>query len=241
MQFTLQEALFLPQLEMFTKEFKVIYRSEEQLMLEIHLFVNPLGMRCFRCENDVLRVDHELNTKINYQFVPLFNMQTITDTLRLYGLSSCDLKVRQHVADTIFQVILDYKAALFQGRKRGRRYLLQLQDAMVKEQVDYSRQLVERVAKQANLDLEMFMEDRRSKLAHQAFQEDQQMAAELGVTQTATAVVFDTDQTDYGYLIADFDYETLIQAFRENKLNRQQSAAQFAAQFHRPSLKIIQK
>ena len=88
MQFTLQEALFLPQLEMFTKEFKVIYRSEEQLMLEIHLFVNPLGMRCFRCENDVLRVDHELNTKINYQFVPLFNMQTITDTLRLYGLSS---------------------------------------------------------------------------------------------------------------------------------------------------------
>lgn len=25
-------------------------------MLEIHLFVNPLGMRCFRCENDVLRL-----------------------------------------------------------------------------------------------------------------------------------------------------------------------------------------
>ena len=200
-------------------------------MLEIHLFVNPLGMRCFRCENDVLRVDHELNTKINYQFVPLFNMQTITDTMRLYGLSSCDLKVRQHVADTIFQVILDYKAALFQGRKRGRCYLLRLQDAMVRGQV----------AQQAKLDLEMFMEDRRSKLAHQAFQEDQQMAAELGVTQTATAVVFDTDQTDYGYLIADFDYETLIQAFRENKLDHQQSAAQFAAQFHRPSLKIIQK
>ncbi|MGM9907137.1 DsbA family protein [Limosilactobacillus sp.] len=210
-------------------------------MLEIHLFVNPLGMRCFRCENDVLRVDQELNTKINYQFIPLFNMQTITDTLRLHGLSSCDLKVRQHVADTIFQVILDYKAALFQGRKRGRRYLLQLQDAMVRGQADYSPQLVEQVAEQSKLDLEMFMEDRRSKLARQAFRKDQRMAAELGVTQTATAVVFDTDQTDYGYLIANFDYETLIQAFRANKLDHQQSAAQFAAQFHRPALKIIQK
>lgn len=210
-------------------------------MLEIHLFVNPLGMRCFRCENDVLRVDHELNTKINYQFVPLFNMQTINDTLRLYGLSCRDLTVRQHVADTIFQVILDYKAALFQGRKRGRCYLLRLQDAIVKGQVNYSRQLAQQVAKQAGLDLEMFLEDRQSKLARQAFQEDQRMAAELGVTQTATAVVFDTDQTDYGYLIADFDYETLIQAFRENKLDHRQSAAQFAAQFHRPALKILQK
>lgn len=210
-------------------------------MLEIHLFVNPLGMRCFRCENDVLRVDHELNTKINYQFVPLFNMQTINDTLRLYDLSSHDLTVRQHVADTIYQVILDYKAALFQGRKRGRCYLLRLQDAIVKDQVDYSRQLAERVAKAAGLDLEMFLEDRQSNLARQAFHEDQQMAAELGVTQTATAVVFDTDQTDYGYLIADFDYETLIHAFRENKLDHRQSAAQFAAQFHRPDLKIVQK
>lgn len=210
-------------------------------MLEIHLFVNPLGMRCFRCENDVLRVDHELNTKINYQFVPLFNMQTISDTIRLYGLSRCDLTVRQHVSNTIFQVILDYKAALFQGRKRGRCYLLRLQDAIVKGQVGYSRQLAEQVAKEAGLDLEMFMEDRQSKLARQAFQEDQRMAAELGVTQTATAVVLDTDQTDYGYLIANFDYETLIQAFRENKIDHRQSAAQFAAQFHRPALKTIQK
>lgn len=210
-------------------------------MLEIHLFVNPLGMRCFRCENDVLRVDHELNTKINYQFVPLFNMQTIDDTLQLYGLNSCDLQVRQHVSNTIFQVILDYKAALFQGRKRGRRYLLQLQTAIVQEHIDYSTQLVKQVADKAQLDLEMFMEDRQSKLARQAFQEDQRMAAELGVTQTATAVVFDTDQSDYGYLIADFDYETLIQAFRENRLDQSQSAAQFAAQFHRPALKIIQK
>lgn len=210
-------------------------------MLEIHLFVNPLGMRCFRCENDVLRVDHELNTKINYQFVPLFNMQTINDTLKLYHLSDHNLAVRQQVATTIFQVILDYKAALFQGRKRGRRYLLQLQGAMVQKHVDYSLALVKTVATKAQLDLDMFMEDRTSQLARQAFQEDQQMAAELGVTQTATAVVFDTDQTDYGYLIANFDYETLIQAYRENKLSRIHSAAQFAAQFHRPALKIIQK
>jgi len=41
-------------------------------MLELHLFVNPLGMRCLRCEKDVLKIDRDLNTKISYQFVPLF-------------------------------------------------------------------------------------------------------------------------------------------------------------------------
>ena len=52
-------------------------------MLEIHLFVNPLGMRCFRCENDVLRVDQNIRTKISYKFIQVFNMQTITDQIRL--------------------------------------------------------------------------------------------------------------------------------------------------------------
>ncbi|MCC4451417.1 DsbA family protein [Limosilactobacillus reuteri] len=53
-------------------------------MLELHLFVNPLGMRCLRCEKDVLKIDRDLNTKISYQFVPLFNMKTIDSTLKYY-------------------------------------------------------------------------------------------------------------------------------------------------------------
>ncbi|MCH3922473.1 DsbA family protein [Limosilactobacillus sp.] len=210
-------------------------------MLEIHLFVNPVGMRCFRCENDVLRVDRELNTKINYQFVPLFNMNTIDDTLRLYDFDPHSLKARQQVADTILQVILDYKAALFQGRKRGRRYLLHLQTAIIQHDVNYSLELVKKAAESSGLDLEMFLEDRQSKLAHDAFRQDQRVAAELGVSETATAVVFDTDQTDYGFLIPHFDYETLIQMYEQNRLDKGQSAKQFAAQFHRPALKIIQK
>ena len=76
-------------------------------MLEIHLFVNPLGMRCFRCENDVLRLDQNLRTKISYQFIPVFNMQTITDTIRLYHLDACNLTVRQEVSKVLYQVILD--------------------------------------------------------------------------------------------------------------------------------------
>lgn len=208
-------------------------------MLEIHLFVNPLGMRCFRCENDVLRVDQNLNAKISYQFIPMFNMQTITDTIKLYQLDPCSLKVRQEVSDTLYQVILDYKAALFQGGRRGRQYLLRLQSAMVKQGWHYNDQLAKEVAKQSGLDLEMFMEDRHSAIAREAFKKDQKMTNSLGVTQTMTAIVYDSKELDYGYLMPHFDYETLIESYRNHTFNPHQSVKDFAAQYHPHALRII--
>lgn len=208
-------------------------------MLEIHLFINPLGMRCFRCENDVLRVDHDLNTKISYQFIPLFNMQTITDTIDLYKLNPCSLKVRQEVSATLNQAILDYKAALFQGGRRGRQYLLRLQDTMTKNGWHYSDALAQKVAKESQLDLEMFMEDRHSAIAQQSFKKDQAVAHSYGVTTTATAIVYDSKEPDYRYLIPQFDYETLIESYRNHTFNPDQSVKDFAAQYHPQKLWVI--
>lgn len=169
-------------------------------MLELHLFVNPLGMRCLRCEKDVLKIDRDLNTKISYQFVPLFNMKTIDNTLKYYHLNPHDLAIRQQVSKILNQVILDYKAALFQGRKRGRHYLLQLQSALINQGLDYNDELINKIAHDSHLDLEMFFEDRQSQLAKQAFRQDQKIASDLGVSETATAVVFNTEDSDYGHL-----------------------------------------
>lgn len=212
-------------------------------MLEIHLFVNPLGMRCFRCEQDVLRIDQQLRTKVNYQFIPLFNMDTIQQTMKLYHLNDHDLNVRQQTSATLYQIILDYKAALFQGRKRGRHYLLRLQSALIHEGADYSEALAQKIAQQAQLDLDMFWEDRKSELAIKAFKKDQYMADEMGVTQTATAVVFDSEQPVYGYMINNFDYESLIESYRNHQFCLQQTPEEFAQSFndkhHQSTLRIL--
>lgn len=209
-------------------------------MLELHLFVNPLGMRCLRCEKDVLKIDRDLNTKISYQFVPLFNMKTIDNTLKYYHLNPHDLAIRQQVSKTLNQVILDYKAALFQGRKRGRHYLLQLQSALIKQGLDYNDELINKIAHDSHLDLEMFFEDRQSQLAKQAFHQDQKIASDLGVSETATAVVFNTEDSDYGLMIPNFDYNTLINAFKSGKLARPTSLDEFVNQYRPPKLQIIQ-
>ena len=209
-------------------------------MLELHLFVNPLGMRCLRCEKDVLKIDRDLNTKISYQFVPLFNMKTIDNTLKYYHLNPHDLAIRQQVSKTLNQVILDYKAALFQGRKRGRHYLLQLQSALINQRLDYNDELINKIAHDSHLDLEMFFEDRQSQLAKQAFHQDQKIASDLGVSETATAVVFNTEDSDYGLMIPNFDYNTLINAFKSGKLARPTSLDEFVNQYRPPKLQIIQ-
>ena len=208
-------------------------------MLEIHLFVNPLGMQCYHCEQDVLRIDRDLQaTKLNYQFVPLITMQTIEDTLTRYQL---DYRQRQRVSHLLYQVSLDYKAALFQGGKRGRRYLLYLQGELIKHQRRYSLALIKEVAAMAGLDLEMFLADRESPLAKQAFSADQKMANELGVTQTASAVVFDTSGPDYGILIPDFDYASLCEFLDNGTLKAIDSPQDLAATFgnNRRRFKII--
>lgn len=209
-------------------------------MLELHLFVNPLGMRCLRFEKDVLKIDRDLNTKISYQFVPLFNMKTIDNTLKYYHLNPHDLAIRQQVSKTLNQVILDYKAALFQGRKRGRHYLLQLQSALINQGLDYNDELINKIAHDSHLDLEMFFEDRQSQLAKQAFHQDQKIASDLGVSETATAVVFNTEDSDYGLMIPNFDYNTLINAFKSGKLARPTSLDEFVNQYRPPKLQIIQ-
>lgn len=197
-------------------------------MLEVYLFINPLGTQCVRCEHDVLKLDSTLDGNVQYQFIPLLNMQTITNTLEAYGLNSRDLQLRNNASDTLFQIIMDYKAALFQGRKRGRAFLLQMQQRLMHEQHEYSAELAQEIAQTAKLDLDMFVDDRSSKLARQAFTADQKMANEMGVTRPSSAVVFDADRSDYGILIDDFDYQTLADICTNKTQELQKSAQEFA-------------
>lgn len=185
-------------------------------MLEIHLFVNPLGHHCFQCERDLLRVDIQLNNTVNFQFIPLMNMQTIDKTMRDYRKHNWQVSSQQQVANTTYSVILDYKAALFQGRKRGRMYLLAIQKALLEEHADYNVELVQRLAKNAKLDMEMFMEDRQSQLAKQCFKKDQRMANQMGITDSDTAIIINTNNPEYGTLVTNCNYASLVDACQES-------------------------
>ncbi|RRK11548.1 DsbA family protein [Lactiplantibacillus garii] len=178
-------------------------------MLEVYLFVNPLATQCVRDEQNVLRLANDSDKQIQFQFVPLLNINVIQRALKSQGIATADWQAQNQQSQTLYRVILDYKAALFQGKKRGRNFLIALQSAMLKAKQHYSEDLVRQVARDCKIDLDMFMEDRNGHLAKQAFKADQRLASEMNITEASSAVVFDCDQYDYGVLLEHFNYDTL--------------------------------
>ncbi len=56
-------------------------------MIEIYLFVNPLGEYCFKMEQQLLQfIEEEYGTpskeKMQFRFLPLVNLQTIGDVMQ---------------------------------------------------------------------------------------------------------------------------------------------------------------
>ena len=159
-------------------------------MLEMYLFINPLGAKCYEAEQNILKLAEESSQKFQIRFIPLLNLQSVTKVMSVMNVSGDTLQLRNKVSQILYNAVLDYKAALFQGRKRGHNFLLNVQRQLYVEHKKYSEEVVMRAAKESKLDLAMFEHDRRSKLAVESFREDQRLAAEMNVNTPPSMVVY---------------------------------------------------
>lgn len=191
---------------------------EEITLLEVYLFINPLGSRCMKSEKCILRLADQIFGDISYQFIPLLNPQMIDQHLKATNQDCHDLNLRNEQFDLHYRTILDYKAALFQGKKKGRLFLLNLQNQIVDQGQPYSDKLVLEVAKHVHLDLDMFSEDRQSELARRAFQADQRLVSEMNVADPSTAILYNADVSDYGLMLEDVTYQGLYEICENNGL-----------------------
>ena len=119
-------------------------------MIEIYLFVNPLGKYCFEMEQQLLQfIEEEYGTpskeKMQFRFLPLVNLQTIGDVMQQKGISQNNLEERNHLFSMTYSAALDCKAAQFQGKKKGRRFLIKLQEAVGCNDIPYSQELAESI------------------------------------------------------------------------------------------------
>lgn len=182
------------------------WKLEEIWMIEIYLFVNPLGGVCLDIEKDILHLVETENKKIQFRFIPLLNMRTINHLLSLFNVPSNDIQKRNELFETIYSAALDYKAAQLQGKKKGRQLLIGLQNAVAKNKIPYSPELSERLFVEAGGDLEMYRIDRQSDFVKESFQTDQQIAGEMGIEKHPSAVVYNyACERDYGVLVEDCD------------------------------------
>ncbi|KRL83539.1 DsbA family protein [Ligilactobacillus apodemi] len=172
-------------------------------MLEMYLFVNPLGAKCYEAEQNILKLAEESSKKIQIRFIPLLNLQTVSKAMSIMEITGNSLQVRNHVSQILYHAILDYKAALFQGRRRGRDFLMSVQHQLHVEHKKYSEEVVMIAAKKSKLDLEVFQSDRRSELAVNSFRADQKLAAEMNVDTPPSVVIYDIDGFEWAVSFED--------------------------------------
>ncbi|MBO1308338.1 DsbA family protein [Enterococcus sp. 669A] len=159
-------------------------------MIEIYLFINPIGGRCLTIEKQVTELMKKNDLKIQLRLIPLMNLHTVSDLLTREGLSKKDIHKRNKLSDIIYSASLDVKAAQLQGKKRGRSFLMKLQEEMTEKRTPYSKELVHRLFLEVGGDMEMFIEDRASDLVKELFIADQQIARDMQITRHPSAVIY---------------------------------------------------
>ncbi|MBL1226454.1 DsbA family protein [Enterococcus sp. BWR-S5] len=171
-------------------------------MIEIYLFVNPLGKICLNIEREILKFAQTESKKIQLRLIPLVNMKTIKKLVKIHKISSTDIAERNKLFENTYSAALDFKAAQLQGKKKGRHILLNLQQLVTEESTPYSTELAEKLIVEAGGDLEMFQADRHSSFVKDSFQIDQQIAREMGVSKHPAAVIYNyACDRDFGVLV----------------------------------------
>ncbi|XIF19641.1 MAG: hypothetical protein AJITA_00304 [Acetilactobacillus jinshanensis] len=171
-------------------------------MLEAYLFVDPLCKKCIRSEIIIKRLAQNLNTHFLYQFIPMLNIKILNN------VEAPQIVKNQH--QLYYQMVMDYKAALFQGKKRGQNFFIMLQEELLNDKANYNNRLVLATAENSKLDLDMFKEDRRSQLAKKSFKSDQRLVHEMKITKPSSAVIFNWALCNYGILFTNINYNHLL-------------------------------
>ena len=175
-------------------------------MVEIYLFVNPLGGVCLEIEKEIIQLSVNDKKKIQLRFIPLLNMKTINEFLSRQHIPINDIKRRNRIFEDLYSAALDYKAAQLQGRKKDRQLLIGLQKAVAEDGLAYSPELSEELLLAAGGDIDMYRKDRQSDFVKESFQTDQKVAREMGIKQHPTAVVYNyTCENDFGILVENFE------------------------------------
>lgn len=181
-------------------------------VLEIFLFVNPIGIECLSAERSTFKAIEDYPDTVHFSFIPLVNLKVIKRYMALKHIDPADLAAQNEINRIAYSVALDFKAASFQGTKKAREFLLFMQSAINEHDREYTPDLIEEGLREAGLDSAMFWEDRHSTYVKSGYEKDLAAATRMGVEIAPSMVLFDysKDIDHAGLLVAGCTNENII-------------------------------
>ena len=175
--------------------------SSTERIFDCYLFINPLGKQCYKCEQEVMKFIKRTPHKVHVHFLPFHNFKSVTQYMKNNQLNVKNIDLRNEIYTKIYDASLSYKAALLQGKKLGRAFLMELQTQLHLLHKEYTPELLQEIIQIIGLDEKIFYEDKASKLVHQEYEKDQQIAQEMMVETNPSLVIFDNLNQQYGVIL----------------------------------------
>ena len=170
-------------------------------IFDCYLFINPIGKKCYHCEQEVMKFIERTPYKVHVHFLPFHNFKSVTQYMKNNQLNDKNIDLRNEIYTKIYDASLAYKAALLQGKKLGRAFLMELQTQLHLLHKEYTPELLQEIVQTIGLDEKMFYEDKASKLVHQEYERDQQIAQEMMVETNPSLVIFDNLNQQFGVIL----------------------------------------
>jgi predicted DsbA family dithiol-disulfide isomerase len=185
-------------------------------IIEVFLFVNPLGPTCFETEKMIESFSNERNEKVKVRFIPLLNFNTIGNIVK--ESDNPTLAHRNKLYSESFYASLAFQAASMQGKKKGRNFLMALQNKVINEGKEVTKELFTQIAELINLDTEMFEEDIQSDFSKIAFKKDQALAHKMNIQHAPSCVLYSGKNDDYGYKVDTAFTKKILHGFCDEKI-----------------------
>lgn len=167
-------------------------------VFEVFLFVNPLGDTCLNSEEEVLNFVRHTDKKVYFRFITTSDMQTFNNYIKTLD-NPLSLNDRNSLYLAHQEVCKGYKAALLQGKKVGREYLMKIQDYFGRQGNPYSKEKMLEIAGTTRLDIEMWLQDINSDLTQESIIVDAKLAHQMQISANPTVVIFDNINYQYGF------------------------------------------
>jgi predicted DsbA family dithiol-disulfide isomerase len=171
-------------------------------MYEIFLFVNPLGIACFKNEQILREFFAERGLRVSLTFVPIVNSKTVTDDMQRKGLPSGNFNCFRQTSEDAYEALrLFHAIKLSAGNKKARRFIFDLQEKVNCRHLPYSTGMAAQVADDLGLDFSELSRLSHVSALQKSIAHDQEIAARYQVKKTPTAVIFNEATSGAGILI----------------------------------------
>ena len=111
-------------------------------IFDCYLFINPIGKQCYHCEQEVMKFIERTPYKVHVHFIPFHNFKSVTQYMKNNQLNNKNIDLRNEIYTKIYDACLSYKAALLQGKKLGRAFLMELQTQLHLLHNEYTPELL---------------------------------------------------------------------------------------------------